>query len=142
MRPEMRPGIRPTLRFGRTRAVPDSPCHPRGFTLVEVLVALAIVAIALVAGVRAVDALWATGDRQVDAFLGMLCAENAQSELRLSAQYAPVGRTEVSCVQADRTYLNRIDIQPTPNPNFRRVEVQVLRDDRPVLRVSAILGDL
>lgn len=138
----MRPEMRFSTCLAKARGGAGWSPRPQGFTLIEVLVALSIVAIALVAGVRAVDALWATGDRQVDAFLGMLCAENVQSELRLSATFPPIGRTETPCVQADRTYLDRIDIQPTPNPNFRRVEVQVLRDEQPVLRLSAIIGNL
>ena len=48
----------------------------RGFTLVEVLVALGIVAIALTAGLRATAALTNNGMRQSDILLAHICAEN------------------------------------------------------------------
>ena len=48
----------------------------RGFTLIEVLVALGIVAIALTAGLQATAALTNNGMRQSDILLAHLCAEN------------------------------------------------------------------
>jgi general secretion pathway protein I len=48
----------------------------RGFTLIEVLVALGIVAIALLAGTQATSALTRNAQRQTDMLLGQLCAEN------------------------------------------------------------------
>ena len=50
--------------------------HARGFTLIEVLVALGIVAIALVAGLQASAALTNNAQRQTDALLAQMCAEN------------------------------------------------------------------
>ena len=49
----------------------------RGFTLVEVLVALGIVAIALLAGSQASNALVRNSARQTDITLAHVCAENA-----------------------------------------------------------------
>ena len=51
----------------------------RGFTLVEVLVALGIVAIALLAGLQATTALVNNAMRQSDVLLAHLCAENELS---------------------------------------------------------------
>ena len=56
----------------------------RGFTLVEVLVALGIVAIALVAGLQASAALTNNAQRQSDVLLAHLCAKNELARLRLS----------------------------------------------------------
>ena len=57
-----------------------------GFTLVEVLVALGIVAIALVAGTQASSALLRNAGRQSDVLLGQICAENELSKARLARQ--------------------------------------------------------
>ena len=57
----------------------------RGFTLVEVLVALGIVAIALMAGLQATTALTRNALRQSDIVLAQLCAENELVKARLSA---------------------------------------------------------
>ena len=54
----------------------------RGFTLVEVLVALGIVAIALVAGTQASSALLRNAGRQSDVLLGQIA-----TRLKMSAEF-------------------------------------------------------
>src|SRR6218665_4196236 len=74
----------------------------RGFTLVEVLVALAIVAIALMAGLQATTALTRNALRQADIMLAQLCAENELVKARLSSQMPSVGDSSLVCEQAGR----------------------------------------
>lgn len=116
--------------------------HPRqrGFTLVEVLVALGIVAIALLAGIKATSALANNALRQSDVLLAQICAENEQVKYRLARQMPGLGTTTVACPQAGQTYTNEVSIQATPNPNFRRIDVRVLRGDQPVLQLSTVIG--
>lgn len=112
----------------------------RGFTLVEVLVALAIVAIALVAGLRAAAALTNNAQRQSDLVLGHLCAENELTRLRLVKQMPGVGDSELRCEQGQQAFAVRLKVSATPNPNFRRVDAQVFADGSPLLRISTVLG--
>jgi general secretion pathway protein I len=112
----------------------------RGFTLVEVLVALTIVGVALLAGLKATGALTLHAQRQSDVLLGQLCAENALYEIRLSRQMPGVGDSSRACVQAGQTFTLLLRVQPTPNPNFVRVDAQVRSADAPVLRLSTIVG--
>lgn len=112
----------------------------QGFTLVEVLVALGIVAIALSAGLQATAALTRNAERQSDALLAQLCAENELIKIRLSKQMPGVGDTQVSCEQAGETLTVALAVRPTPNPNFLRVDAQVFKVDVPVLRLSTIVG--
>ena len=112
----------------------------RGFTLVEVLVALGIVAIALMAGLQATSALTNNAQRQSDVLLAHLCAENELVKLRLARQLPGVGETEVACEQAGRAYAVKVSVSPTPNPSFRRVDAQVTDGTYPVLRLSTVLG--
>jgi general secretion pathway protein I len=114
---------------------------PRGFTLIEVLVALGIVAIALLAGIRASSALTDNAARQSNAFLSQLCAENEQIRVRLSRQLPGIGESRSDCVQASQTFVMTVSTQITPNPNFRKVSVAVSKDERPVLQLSAIVGN-
>ena len=112
----------------------------RGFTLVEVLVALGIVAIALMAGLQATSALTRNAARQTDVVLAHLCAENELSRVRLSSQMPSIGDTRVACEQAGRRYDVAVTVSPTPNPQFRRVDAQVFEATLPVLRLSTIVG--
>lgn len=111
-----------------------------GFTLVEVLVALAIVAIAMTAGLKASASLTRNAERQSDAMLAQICAENTLIALRLARQMPPVGDTETACPQAGQVLTVVASVRPTPNPNFVRVEAQVSRQGRPVMQVSTVMG--
>jgi general secretion pathway protein I len=97
----------------------------RGFTLIEVLVALAVVAITLSAGLQATGALTRAATRQSDQWLAQLCAENALTQLRLVRQLPNVGDSTETCVQAGQALEVQLAVLPTPNPNFRRVDATV-----------------
>jgi general secretion pathway protein I len=111
-----------------------------GFTLIEVLVALGIVAIALVAGLQATTALTNNALRQTDVLLAHICAENELVKVRLSRQMPGVGESSVPCEQAGRTFSVNVAVLPTPNPSFRRVDAQVMDGISPVLRLSTVVG--
>jgi general secretion pathway protein I len=52
-----------------------------------------------------------------------------------------VGDADFTCDQLGLTYRGKLVIRPTPNPNFRRIDVQVATDDgSPILSLSTILG--
>lgn len=100
----------------------------RGFTLIEVLVALTVIAITLAAGLQATGALTRAAVRQSDQWLAQICAENELTRLRLLRQLPATGDSEMSCSQADRDLLVRVSVLPTPNPNFRRIDAVVYGD--------------
>ena len=112
----------------------------RGFTLVEVLVALGIVAIALVAGLRATAALTQNAQRQSDMLLATLCAENELVRMKLARQLPAVGDAEQACEQGGQSFVVRLKVAATPNPSFRRVDAQVFAGQAPVLRLSTVMG--
>lgn len=116
----------------------------RGFTLIEVLVALAVVAITMTAGLQATGALTRAASRQSDQWLAQLCAENELTRLRLARQLPGVGETTVDCAQAGQTLAVRLVVAPTPNPNFRRIDavVEGAVDGIPVrlLLLSTVMG--
>jgi general secretion pathway protein I len=118
----------------------DAVTHSKGITLIEVLVALAIVSTTLIAGLQASAALTRNAQRQTDRVLAQLCAENALAQVRLSRQLPNVGDTTRPCEQAGRTMDLRLLVQPTPNPVFRRVEAQIFRDKTPLLQLSTVVG--
>ncbi|QNP49889.1 type II secretion system minor pseudopilin GspI [Diaphorobacter aerolatus] len=111
-----------------------------GFTLVEVLVALAIVAIALMAGSQATSALVTNATRQSDVMLGHICAQNELVKARLMRELPSYGDQQSQCEQAGRSYQVVTTVSPLPNPQFRRIDAQVFDARYPVIRVSTIVG--
>ncbi len=115
-----------------------------GFTLIEVLVALGIVAIALMAGLRATDSLSRNASRQSTQWLAQICAENEFVRLRLSRQVPPVGESNTPCTQAGVDLQVNLSVQVTPNPNFRRIDARVVQIEAqgttPLLQLSTVMG--
>jgi general secretion pathway protein I len=118
---------------------PGSICQ-RGFTLIEVLVALGITAVALMAGLQATGSLSRNAERQTVTMLGQICADNQLIALRLRRQLPDTGNTSVECTQAGRLLQVEVSVRPTPNPNFRRVDARVLDQGAYVLQVSTVMG--
>ncbi len=112
-----------------------------GFTLIEVLVALTIVAVTLGAGIKAAGALTGNAQRLADVTAAQWCADNQLTGLRLAKQFPSVGDGDFGCEQLGRNFQGKLIIRPTPNPNFRRVDAQIANDaGEPVLTLSTILG--
>jgi general secretion pathway protein I len=113
----------------------------QGFTLIEVLVALVIVAIALGAGIKAAGALANNAERLAQVSAAQWCAENMLTELRLTQQFPNIGESPFACEQLGRSYSGKLRVAPTPNPLFRRVDADVADDEgRPMLTLSTIMG--
>ena len=115
----------------------------QGMTLIEVLVALAIVAITLSAGIKAAGGLTLNAQRMTDLTLAQWCAENKLTSLKLSNIYPPVGDSDFSCEQLGRTLPGHMTVRPTPNSNFRRVDAQIKDEqDQPIVKLSTVVGRL
>lgn len=112
-----------------------------GFTLIEVLVALAIVAVTLGAGIKAAGALTDNAQRLTEVSAAQWCADNQLTSLKLARLFPGVGDSDFSCEQLGRSYVGKLEIRPTPNPNFRRADARVSDEaGRPLLRLSTIVS--
>ncbi|HEV7914942.1 MAG TPA: type II secretion system minor pseudopilin GspI [Albitalea sp.] len=111
-----------------------------GFTLIEVLVALAIVAITLGAGIKAAGALADNAERLTDVSLAQWCADNQLSGLKLAHPRLSVGDSDFACEQLGRNYHGKLIVRPTPNPLFRRVDAQIFTEaGQPILTISTVM---
>ena len=112
----------------------------RGFTLIEVLVALAIVAVALATGVKAAGALTRNAQRVADVSAAQWCADNQLANLKLARQFPGIGDSDFVCEQLGRSFTGQLRVRPTPTPNFRRVDAAIADEDaQPLLTLSTVL---
>ena len=114
----------------------------RGFTLIEVLVALAIVAIALAAAIRAVGLMTDGNGLLRDKSLALLAAESRLAELRLGVGAAP-GNSDFECSQGRLRLYCEQRVEATDDPALLWVEIRV-RTQReqavPLARLNTLLS--
>jgi len=115
----------------------------RGFTLIEVLIALAILAIALAATTRAASLATDSALETRERLLATWTAENRIAELRARHAFPGVGETRLSADNGGSRFLLRETVADTPNPFMRRVDVAVAdaRDPgRALVTLTGYLG--
>lgn len=109
-----------------------------GFTLLEVLVALVIIGTALAASLRSVASLTQNSTDLRAAMMATWSAENRLTQIRLSQEWPPLGRRVFACAQAELPLRCEEQINPTPNPAFRRVEVSVVDERDPGRKIITL----
>jgi general secretion pathway protein I len=115
-------------RNGQSMAAKAASNRPLGFSLIEVLVATAILATGLIAASRA--ALVATNDQGIlrDRTLARWVAHNTLAEIRLRPQQAQAGSSFTQqAQQSGIEFTATAKVTATPSPIFSRVEVTVAR---------------
>jgi len=112
-----------------------------GFTLVEILVALLVLAIALAATARSLGAAIDTTAALRERTLARWVAEDQLTELELSGEWPALDLKEGKSTMAAREFVWRRETSATPYPRMRRVEMSVLLPgaDAPIARLTAFV---
>ena len=121
-----RPGRRPSPRI----IAPATGRTTRGFSLLEVLIALAVLALALFALSRsAALAIEATQHRE-EVLLASLVAQNVLAEIRRGSGGPAQGEREGRQRQGGREFYWRANISDSELPGTRRIDIAVALDPR------------
>ncbi|MGH8713708.1 MAG: type II secretion system minor pseudopilin GspI [Casimicrobiaceae bacterium] len=113
-----------------------------GFTLVEVLVALAIVAVALAAGFRSVAQSSDTATALKARTLALWVAQNRLAAAQLDTPAPAIGERSGTETQAGAAFVWHETISGTPNPAFRKIEIDVGDAARPDYTLAQLVGYL
>lgn len=116
----------------------------RGFTLLEVLVALAVVAIGLVAAFGQLGQSVRTVDRLRDKTFAYWIATDRLTEIRLNAQsrgaYPPIGDTSDEVEMAGVNWRYKVKVSESGVEDVRRVQVSVGPADQPGNDLAVVTG--
>jgi general secretion pathway protein I len=96
-----------------------------GFTLIEILIAVAILAIALAATTRAASIATDGALQTRQRLLATWAAQNRIAELRARHVFPPVATARLDAQQAGLALVMEETVVETPNPAIRRVDVAV-----------------
>jgi general secretion pathway protein I len=116
----------------------NTPRRPKGFTLVEVLVALGVAAISLTASLKATSSMVSSNEELRMRLVATWSAENRMAVIRLEKQWPDVGNTEFSCDQVNYKLLCKQKITAMPYKEIRGVELEVFAETG--LRVARLVG--
>jgi general secretion pathway protein I len=113
-----------------------------GFTLFEVLVALSIIAVALLAAMRAASQGTSNVSELRLRLLAGWVAQDVLAEQRARGFWPSTGMLEGKATQAGTEFRWREEIIGTPNAAFRRVDISVFEGPNGTRSVARLTGFL
>ena len=117
-------------------------CRPaRGFTLLEVLVSLAVLSLALMAALKGSGEVVRNATRLKDRTLAHWVATNRAAELTLLPSWVELGTTHGQATMANRDWQWSVLTEKTPDPDIRHatIAVGVKEEDDPLATLEVFL---
>ena len=117
--------------------------HLRGFTMLEVMVALVIISLALAGVAGSMGQMIDTANTMRDRTYASWIAQNKVTELRLSGILPEVGETSGEEDYANTTWIWSAEVSETGVENLMKVDVSVFYpgDEQPVRVVTGFVGE-
>jgi general secretion pathway protein I len=115
----------------------------RGFSLLEVLVALVVIGMALLAVLQSTGSASRTALHLDETGLARWVASNEIVRVRAAPGWPEIGLDSGSTRLGERNWYWRRSISQSPEPDLRRIDVQVYRDAQEqqlVVQVSGFIG--
>ncbi|WP_395602663.1 type II secretion system minor pseudopilin GspI [Pseudomonas sp. A1230] len=119
-----------------------APSRESGFTLIEVLVALAIIAVAMSAAVRVAGLMTQSNGVLRDRSIALIAGQSRMAELRLEGRL-PVGMKAVECDQGRLLLRCEQVIGAAQNGRLLKVGIQVFdrnQDAPPLAKLETLLA--
>jgi general secretion pathway protein I len=110
-----------------------------GFTLLEVLIALAVLAIALAAVLKTTQQQIENVGYLRDQTIAHWVASNVLNEIQLREQWLPIGKTQGQVQMATRNWFWTVQVTDTVDKELRRLDVQVYPTEMPDREPLALL---
>jgi len=116
-----------------------------GFTLLEVLIALAIFALISITCYRQIDASFRASTRIEQKYLALWVAENKLDEIFIERKFPSIGETRYEYKILDTHWVVKMNVSQTDIKELRRVEVSVYPGEKDtehaILTLSRFVGE-
>ncbi|HHI91903.1 MAG TPA: type II secretion system protein GspI [Gammaproteobacteria bacterium] len=122
------------------KTVHGFPGYCQGFTLLEVIVALAVIAFSLAAAASAVSNSARNASGLQQRTYAHWVAMNKMTELHVSKKWPSLRTTKGSTLMARHEWFWSVRVSKTPNQNIRRVDVRVRPDENDEAPLVTLTG--